>query len=85
MPSLIANALRTALPWIASILGGYVVKDVVDAKQAYKAQAGGGPPANVTDVTKAVVRQNKQRYAWYGIGLLIVGVVTYFITSKIKK
>lgn len=73
--------LRAALPWAASILGGYVVSDVFNERlRAKQEQAKSDVPA----VIGAAFQRNKAKWGFFALGGLAVGALTVFLTKKLR-
>jgi hypothetical protein len=77
-----AALFRTALPWITSILGGWVLSDVVEKKKA------GSLPENMTPEQYLQVIKASTRAPWFKIVLIggsAVALLTAFVMKKFKN
>ena len=81
MPAAFMALLRVALPFMATILGGYVISDVYNERQAaVQAQAKADYPAIVQRTLKA----KAGKWKFVAVAGIILGVVVAFVTKKLK-
>lgn len=73
--------LRAALPWAASILGGYVVSDVFNEKMRAKQEQ---KKQDLPAVMSEAFKRNKSKWAFFALGGLAVGGLTVFLTKKLR-
>lgn len=81
MPAALLSLLRAAIPFMATLFGGYFLSDVYNEKQASK-QA--GVVAEYPALIGNVFKRNPSKWKFLAIGGLIVGAVIAFISSKTK-
>lgn len=76
------SLLRAAIPFMATLFGGYFLSDVYNERQASKqAQVSADYPALITNTFK----RNPAKWKFLAIGGLIVGAIIAFISSKFTK
>ena len=81
MPAALMALLRAAIPFMATILGGYVVSDVYNERQAaIQAQAKVDYPAIVERTFKA----KAGKWKFVAVAGIILGVIVAFLTKKFK-
>lgn len=81
MPAALAGLLRAAIPFLATIFGGYFISDVYNERMAAKqAQAKADYPAIISNV----VKKKADFWKFIAIAGLIFGGVTAFILKKLK-
>lgn len=73
--------LRAALPWAATILGGYVVSDVFNERMRAKQEA---RKTNAIAEVKEAYKKNRAKWGFFAAGGLAVGALTVFLTKRIK-
>ena len=81
MPAAFLALLRVAIPFMATIFGGYVISDVFNERQAAKqAQTKVDYPAIVQNTLKT----KADKWKFVAVAGLILGVIVAFVTKKLK-
>jgi len=81
MPAALLGLLRAAIPWAATLFGGYFLADVYNERMAAKqAQVKADYPAIITET----IKKKGDKWKFFGIGALLFSLLTVFITKKLK-
>jgi len=81
MPAALLGLFRMAIPFAATIFGGYFISDVFNERmRAKQAQEKGDYPA----ILQKVWKTKAAFWKFLAIAGIIFGVVVTFITKKIK-
>lgn len=81
MPAALLALFRAAIPWAATIFGGYFISDVFNERQAAKqAQVKADYPAIIGNTFK----RDPGKWKFLGIAGIMVGMLTVFLTKKLK-
>lgn len=82
MPAAIMGLLRAAIPFAATLFGGYFLSDVYNERQATKQM---GIEPSYPAIIEKTVKKNPDKWTFLAIGGLIFGALIVFITNFIKK
>ena len=81
MPAAFLGLLRAAIPFMATIFGGYFLSDVYNERMAAKqAMAKADYPAIIGNV----VKKKSDFWKFLAIGGIVAGSVIAFVTKKLK-
>ncbi len=81
MPAALMSLLRLAVPFAATIFGGYFISDVFNERmRAKQAQEKGDYPA----VVQKVLKLRAPFWRFLAVAGIIFGVVIAFLTKKLK-
>ena len=81
MPAAFLALLRVAIPFMATIFGGYVISDVYNERMAAKqAQAKVDYPA----IVQRTMKVKADKWKFVAVAGIILGVVVAFLTKKLK-
>lgn len=79
MPIAIMAALRAAVPWVATLLGGYVVKDWADRRETLATKP---TTSQEISIVKELIKEKQKKYMALAAGAGVVGLLVYFIQKK---
>jgi len=77
----ILGVLRAALPWAATLLGGYFISDVYNERQKAKAAQ---MPANYPALIQKSLKEKGDFWKFAAIAGVLFSAVTVFLTKKLK-
>lgn len=81
MPAALLGLLRAAIPFMATIFGGWFISDVYNERQkAKQAQAAVNYPA----IVQQSVKNKADFWKFLAIAGLITGALVAFLTKKLK-
>lgn len=81
MPAALLGLLRAAIPWAATLFGGYFLADVYNERMAAKqAQQKADYPAIISNT----IKRNPDKWKFLAVGGVLFGMLTVFLTKKLK-
>lgn len=82
MPAALLGLLRAAIPFAATLFGGYFLSDVYNERMAAKqAQVKADYPA----IIQNTVKRSPDKWKFFAVAGLIFGAVTVFLTNFLTK
>lgn len=81
MPAALLALLRAAIPFAATLFGGYVLSDVYNERQATKQM---GVKADYPAIIGRTFQRNPDKWKFLAVGGVAVGALIVFISKKFK-